>query len=138
MEFDTEKLKRPLEVVLSFLRDTIREYILQKEQQAYEQGMECGMKNTLAALYEAEVGDGQIISLMSKYWSIPPEDIAKYLYLQKRDSAHTAVKGYLNSQKKSPLEIQSFLNTKVDYHPDLWIYWREPERLISELEKIQP
>lgn len=139
MEIDKEKLGSLLDIGLNSFRDTVTELITQRENLAYEKGIEQGMRSAIAALYEAGVGEGPIIRLLEKYWNVGYEDATECLFYKKRELAHMAVREYLHSQEKTLCEIQSFITeSKLDYHSDLWVFWREPERLVSELNKMQP
>lgn len=135
MAVNKEQFKSWIEIGLNFLKDTLREFVLQREDCAYERGLEQGRKNAIAALYEANVSDGQIFLLANKYWNIGLEDAEKYLLLEKRAVAREAIKKHLESQGNSS-EIQLYY-IKLDHHSDLWIYGHQPERLVSELDKIQ-
>lgn len=125
----------------AFAQETIAEYISQKEDMAYKNGCQKGYRIALSMLYESYepvADDIKIIGLLMKYWGVSLEEANKDLFLEKRSFAREAVREHLQGQGKSEAEIQIYLEAKLDRRSDLWIFWRDPQRLVEELDKKEP
>jgi len=114
--------------------------INQAGEAAFSDAIETGITNTIAALYDADVGDEEIFRVLNKYWSIDRDEAEERLLFEKKQAPIRELKQYLKMQGFSKTEINNFINSnqaaiKVRHNKELWKLRRNPEKLMKEVQK---
>ena len=109
-------------------------------EQVFSEAIELGIQNTIAALYDAKVPDKIILRVVSDHWGISSECVGKRLVWEKQRAPVRAIRQYLKLQGYSSLEIDSFLQEKIDllklrHSNDLWKLKDDPEKLIKAIKR---
>lgn len=108
-EIAKEYLKKGGNFVLSVAREVLWEDINERENEAFAQGIEIGIKNTISTLYDANVEDKMIIQLLNMYWGINMDEAVRRLVQEKYSAAIRALTQFLKLKGYSELEIRSFM-----------------------------
>lgn len=140
-EIAKEYLKKGGNFVLSVAREVLWEDINERENEAFAQGIEIGIKNTISTLYDANVEDKMIIQLLNMYWGINMDEAVRRLVQEKYSAAIRALTQFLKLKGYSELEIRSFMiknsvSAKIKENKELIELRRNPEKLMHKvLEK---
>lgn len=113
--------------------------INQAGEAAFSDAIEIGITNTMAALYDADVDDDEIIRVLNKYWGINRDEAEERLIYEKRQAAIRELERYLKMQGFSAIEIKQFMKTnnasiKIRHSNELWKLRRKPEKLMKEVQ----
>lgn len=122
------------------LLDVAREVYADGANRAFEDAIDIGIRNTVSALYEANVSDDKITHLLNKYWGIPMNEAEDRLLVEKYESVIRTLRHYLKMQGYSQSEIQHFMNTsrakiKIRHDRELWKMKDNPEKLFNVIQK---
>lgn len=110
-------------------------------QEAFENAIEIGISNTINAQIDSGVSDEKIQVSLEKFWGISREDAIQRIVICKKQLTMNVVKeyyrlkGYSDEQTRS-IWIRNGYAIILKEHPELWPLWRNPEKLVAELEKI--
>ena len=115
------------------------ESINQAGEEAFSNAIEIGITNTLAALYDADVDDDEIIRVLNKYWGINRDEAEKRLVFEKGQAAIRELERYLKMQGFSAIKINQFMKSnkakiKIRHNNELWKLRRKPEKLMKEVQ----
>lgn len=115
------------------------ESINQAGEAAFSDAIEIGITNTVAALYDTDVDDEEIIRVLNKYWGINRDEAEERLVFEKYQSAIRELKRYLKMQGFSAKEIHQFMlsnnaSIKIKRNNELWKLRRKPEKLMKEVQ----
>ncbi|MEH7249770.1 hypothetical protein V7114_23670 [Neobacillus niacini] len=113
--------------------------INQAGEAAFSNAIEIGITNTIAALYDTDVDDEEIIRVLNKYWGINQDEAEKRLVYEKRLAAIRELERYLMMQGFSAREIEQFMKSndasiKIRHSNELWKLRRKPEKLMKEVQ----
>lgn len=129
-----EVLKAGEKIIYNRARNAIDE----AEESAFIEGIEIGIVNTIASLYEANVEDEEIIRVMTKCWGINKEEAENRLLSEKIEAPVRALKEHLRLKGYSNSEIDDFIKShqvkiKVRHEKELWELRRKPDKLLKIL-----
>ena len=110
------------------------ESISQVGESAFSEAIEIGIENTIAALYDAEVEDKEILRIVNEHWGLPREEIVERLIWEKRQAAIRVLEQYLKLQGLSNEEIRKFMMdnraaVKINHSNELWKLRKVPQQL---------
>lgn len=93
----------------------------------------------MAALYDADVDDDEIIRVLNKYWGINRDEAENRLVYEKCQAAIRELERYLKMQGFSAIEINQFMKSnnasiKIRHSNELWKLRRKPEKLMKEVQ----
>jgi intein/homing endonuclease len=113
--------------------------INQAGEAAFSNAIEIGITNTIAALYDADVDDDEIIIVLNKYWGINRDEAEKRLVFEKGQAAISELERYLKMQGFSAIKINQFMKSnnasiKIRHSNELWKLRRKPEKLMKEVQ----
>ncbi len=125
-------------LALKFYGDSINE----AGNKAFGDALEIGITNTIAALYEANVEDNDIVNLLNKHWGISRNEAIDRLVFEKKQAPLREVREYLQMQGLSSQEIHHFMFSKkiaqrLMENPELRELRRTPGELIKTIEKLE-
>lgn len=123
------------------LLDVARDVYADGANRAFEDAIGIGIRNTVSALYEANVSDDKIIHLLNKYWGIPMNEAEDRLLFEKSESVIRALRHYLKMQGYSQSDVQHFMITnkaiiKIKHDRELWKMKDNPEKLFKAVQSI--
>ena len=109
---------------------------------AFADALEIGITNTIAALYEANVEDNEIINLLNKHWGISRNEAIDRLVFEKKQAPLREVRQYLQMQGLSSQEIHHFMlsnrvSAKLMDNPELRELRRNPSELIKAINGLE-
>lgn len=122
-------------LALKFYGDSIN----QAGEEAFSDAIEIGITNTVAALYDAEVNDDEIIRVLNTHWGIKRDEVENRLVYEKRQAAIRELKRYLKMQGFSAIEVNQFMNSnnaliKIRHSNELWKLRRNPDKLMKAIQ----
>jgi len=112
----------------------------QEGEEAYADAIEIGRTNTIAALYDSDVNDDEIIRVLNKFWGITKDEAVERLLFEKRKAVYRELEHYLKMQGFSSADIIQFMrknevSSKIKYNHELLKLRRNPEKLMKEVQK---
>jgi len=127
-----ELLRAGEEVILNGTRKVMDE----AEESAFMDGIEIGIVNTIASLYEANTKDEEIIRVLTKCWGMNREEAEDRLIYEKGQAPVRVLKEYMKLKGYSDSEIDDFIrihqvSIKVRNDRELWELRRNPEKLMK-------
>lgn len=108
------------------VRDSARNVIDERINEAVKKANEEGTAITAAALYEAGVEDTVIINLLQKHWRIYEDEATEVLrYERTVECPSRALKAYLTGQGLNSRDIRDYMTKnkvgiKLRHDPNLW------------------
>ena len=135
-DFFVEGGKLVAGVALNFYGESLN----QAGDEAFSDAIEVGIGNTVAALYDADVGDDVIIRLLNKYWGIGNDEAEERLIFEKSQAAVRELKRYLKLQGYSTAEVTQFMRTskasiKIKHGAELRKLRRNLEKLMKAVQE---
>lgn len=129
-------LARGTKTTLGLAREILGDSINTIGDHIFAEGIEIGIMHTIAALYEANVSDNEICSLLNKYWGIGCEEATERLIWEKQIALCRELKQYLKMQGMTDLDIQNFIKEnkvqqKLRHKPELWQLRYNPAKLLD-------
>lgn len=114
--------------------------INQAGEEAFSNAIEIGITNTMAALYDADVDDDEIIRVLNKYWGINRDEAENRLVIEKGTAAIRGLERHLKMQGFSAIKINQFMRSnnayiKIRRNNELWKLRRNPEKLMKEVQE---
>lgn len=115
------------------------ESISQAGEAAFSDAIEIGITNTVAALYDSDVEDEEIIRVLNKYWGINRDEAEDRLIFEKSQAAIRELERYLKMQGFSSIDIKHFMKSnnvsvKIRHNNELWKLRHKPEKLMKEVQ----
>lgn len=144
LQIDSEVVKEHLakggKVALGLALELYGESINEEGDRAFAEAIEIGIENTIAALYEANVEDNDIINHMNKYWGICRDEAIDRLIYEKAQAPIRKLKLFLKMQGLSSKEIQHFMisnkvSIKLKKNPELRELRRKPDKLMKAVKE---
>lgn len=128
--------------VVNFALKLYGDSINQAGEAAFSDAIEIGITNTMAALYDADVDDDEIIRVLNKYWGINRNEAEERLVYEKSQAAIRELERYLKMQGFSAIEINQFMkannaSTKIRHNNELWKLTRKPEKLMKAIQDLK-
>lgn len=122
-------------LALNFYGETLN----QVGERAFFDAINIGIENTFATLYEANVDDKTILSVVTKHWGIDMKEAEDFLVFEKQEAAIRSLKQYLKLQGYSKKECINFLREhqaviKIRNNNDLWKLKDNPEKLLKAVK----
>ena len=126
-------------IVTSLALKLYGDSINQAGEAAFSDAIEIGITNTMAALYDADVDDNEIIRVLNKYWGINRDEAEERLVFEKSQAAIRELKWFLKVQGFSVIEIDQFMRSnnasiKIRHNNELWKLRRKPEKLMKAVQ----
>ena len=121
-------------LALKFYGETLN----QAGEKAFSEAIEIGIENSFATLYEANVDDKIILSVVTKHWGIDLKEAEDRLVFEKQQAAIRSLKQYLKLQGYSQKESVNFFREtqaifKIKHNNDLWKLKENPEKLYKSI-----
>lgn len=115
------------------------ESLNQTGEQAFSEGIEIGIENTFAALYEANVRDEKILHVACECWGINRREAEERLIFEKQQASIRSLKQFLKLQGYSATDINDYIRDhsatiKIRHDKDLWRLKDNPEKLMKAIE----
>lgn len=109
---------------------------------AFLDAIEIGIENTIAALYDANNSDDEIVRALVKYWGISKEEAEKRLIHEKMQSPIRELIHYMKMQGFSSVEIDQFIKTnkvsiKIRHQNDIRDLRHKPEKLMKVVQEMK-
>lgn len=125
-------------VVASLALNIYGESLNQAGQKAFSEAIEIGIANTVAALFDTNVDDEEIIRALNEYWGINRDEAEGRLVFEKHQATIRSLKRYLKLQGFSAKEVSDFMTSnnalmKIKHNKELWKLRRKPEKLMNEV-----
>lgn len=122
-----------------FVMDGFGDSLDQVGREAFSQAISIGIENTIAALYDANVEDKEILRVVSEHWGLCTEEVEDRLILEKSQATIRSLKQYLRLQGFTANEINRFMNanhaaTKIRHDKDLWKLRNAPQKLMKAIQ----
>lgn len=107
---------------------------------AFSDAIEVGIENTIAALYDADVDDDEIIRVLNKFWGINRAVAEDRLVFEKSQAAIRELKRFLKMEGYSSSKINEFMKSnkvsiKIRHNNELWKLRNDPMRLMKEVQE---
>lgn len=140
-EMVKEYLSRGAEWASDVLRDAYRRNIDEAEAEAFREGIEIGISNTIKVLIEANAKDDQIIQLLNKYWGIVYDEAVSRLAFEKQRRMVSELKEYMLLQAWTNEAVDDYIrdnrvSLKIRHNPQLMQYKGKPDKLMKAIENI--
>lgn len=134
-----EVCKKCINRVNDVVINAFRENINQEKESSYSQGIERGIENTFAALYDANVNDEEIIRVVCEFWNIPRQEAEDRLLDEKEQAVARNLERYMKRQGYKKREINDFFQMnqvliRIKRNKDLWKLKDNPERLFKIIQ----
>lgn len=122
------------------LLDVARDVYADGANRVFGDAINIGIRNTVSALYEANVSEDKITHLLNKYWGIPMNEAEDRLLFEKSESVIRALRHYLKMQGYSQSDIKHFMFTnresiKIKHDRELCKMKDNPEKLFKIVQK---
>jgi len=142
MKFDMELVKNAGNYFYNMIIDAHNDKIDNERENSFSEGIECGITITVAALYELDIKDSDIINILNSHWGIIKKDAEEYIAFEKRTAPIRALRRYLELEGYSETKITSLMNShgvlrKVKKNSELRNLRREPDKLWEALMKLE-
>jgi hypothetical protein len=120
--------------------EVIREIIRNECEKSFAEAKEIGIKNTIAALYNANVKDSEIVRVTCEQWELVREEVEDRLIYEKIQAPKRNLEKYLKLQGYTSSEIDKLWNDynigiKIRHNKELWKLKDTPEKLLNEVKK---
>lgn len=105
-----------------------------------EQIREVGIMKTIAALYDGNVKDDEIIRLLNKYWNVPANEAEMRLEYEKIETPKRELELYLKRKGMTQTEIREFfkqnnVSIRLRHEAELRALWKSPDKLLARFQK---
>ena len=137
-----EYLRKGGKLIGDIILEVYGESINQASEVAFYDAVEIGIENTVAALYDTDVDDNQIIRVLNKYWGISKDEAESRLLYEKQEAVSRELEWYLKMQGLSSADIKKFMKsnkvkTKISHNNELLKLRRNPEKLIKNVKEFK-
>ena len=107
---------------------------------AFNEAIEIGIGNTVAALVDAKVSDDVIVEKLNKYWGINREEAIDRIAFEKNHVPLQEIREYLKLQGMTKQEVQSFMLKnnvvlKMKEKPELRELRFNPKKLVEAVKE---
>lgn len=128
------------ENIKTLTKNFLKEYVDEKSEVAFEKGMQIGIENTVAALYDANVSEAEIIRVMNVHWGVNRKGAIERILYEKTSATKRSLREYLKLNGYSQKEINDFWRktravTRINHEKELWEYRRNPDKLFEILQQ---
>ena len=109
-------------------------------EEAFAKAVEIGIRNTIAALYDANVDDEDILRVVYEHWGIGKDEAMDRLVFEKYQATMRSLRQYLKLQGFTEERIQSFFiesraPSRIRHNSDLWKLRKHPQKLFEAVRK---
>lgn len=106
--------------------------------EAFDQGIEIGIENTIRALIDASVNEDKMIAAIQKSWGLSREDSAQKIGSVKRKIALEGLEEYLLCKGKNKFAVKKFKQEysviiRLNHDESLIDLWNKPGQLYEKL-----
>lgn len=129
---------RGVTVVAETCSEVLNDIISDERIEAFDQGIEIGIENTIRALIDASVHEDKMITAIQKSWGLSREDSAQKIGSVKRKIALEGLEEYLLCIGKSKFAINKFKQEysviiRLNHDESLISLWDKPKQLYAKL-----
>lgn len=129
---------RGVTAVTEVCSDVLNDLISNERIEAFDQGIEIGIENTIRALIDASVHEDKKITAMQKSWGLSREDSAQKIGSIKRRIALEGLEEYLLCKGNSKIAVNKFKREysviiRLNHDESLIGLWNKPEQLYTKL-----
>ncbi len=129
---------RGVTVVTETCSEVLNDIISDERIEAFDQGIEIGVENTIRALIDASVHEDKMITAIQKSWGLSREDSAQKIGSVKRKIALEGLEEYLLCKGKSKFAVNKFKQEysviiRLNHDESLIGLWDKPEKLYAKL-----
>lgn len=115
------------------------ESLNQTGERAFSEALEIGLGNTIAALYDANVNDKELIRVVCDHWGITKQEAENRLIFEKQQATIRNLKQYLKLQGYTEKQITEFYKThkalvKIKHNGELWKLKDDPVKLFKAIQ----
>lgn len=128
--------------VLNLAEELYGRHIDETSGQAFTEAIEIGIENTIATLYESNVSDEDIISLLNKHWGIGRDEAVSRLLFEKNTAPVRELRIYLKLQGLSAEDIRRFMmshkvSRKIKESIELRELRNNPAKLYKAVKEVE-
>lgn len=121
--------------------DVLNDVISDERFEAFNQGIEIGIENTIRALITASVREDKMIDVLQKTWGLSREDSSQRIGWVKRSIAIERLEEYLLCKGSSKNAVKKFrreyaVNIRLNHDDSLVDLWNKPEQLYAKLLEL--
>lgn len=132
-------LKNGKKAITNLLVMAYGETLNQAGEKAFSDAIEIGIKNTFAALYDANVSDEEILRVVYEHWGITKPEAEDRLIYEKQQAPIRNLKQYMKLQGYTKREIDVFIQEnkvfiKVRHDKELWKLKDAPDKLFKAVQ----
>lgn len=129
---------RGVTVVTETCSEVLNGIISDERIEAFDQGIEIGIENTIRALIDASVNEDKMITAIQKSWGLSREDSAQKIGSIKRKIALEGLEEYLLCKGKSKFAVNKFKQEysaiiRLNHDESLTDLWNKPGQLYEKL-----
>lgn len=134
---------RGVTVVTDTCSEVLNDLISDERIEAFDQGIEIGIENTIRALIDASVHEDKMITAIQKSWGLSREDSAQRIGSVKRKIAREDLEEYLLCKGKSKIAVNKFIwdysvIIRLNHDESLISLWNKPGQLYEKLLDCPP
>lgn len=139
-EYVKEYLEQGKEIIADLAINIYGKSLNKVGEEAFSEAIEIGIENTISSLYDADVGDDEIIRVLNKFWGINKNEAESRIIYEKSEATIRELKYYLKMQGWCNIKIEEFMKinmvySKIKHNNELWKLRHKPEKLIQELKR---
>lgn len=121
--------------------NVLNDVISDERYEAFNQGVEIGIENTIRALISASVREDKMIDALQKSWGLSREESSQRIGGVKRSIAIERLEEYLLSKGSSKNAVNEFrqeydVNIRLNHEDSLVDLWNKPEQLYTKLLEL--
>ena len=125
-------------VVTETCSEVLNDIISDERIEAFDQGIEIGIENTIRALIDASVNEDKMITAIQKSWGLSREDSAQKIGSVKHKIALEGLEEYLLCKGKSKFAVNKFKQEysviiRLNHDESLIGFWNKPGQLYAKL-----
>ena len=129
---------RGVTVVTETCSEVLNGIISDERIEAFDQGIEIGIENTIRALIDASVNEDKMITAIQKSWGLSREDSAQKIGSVKRKIALEGLEEYMLFKGKSKFAVNKFKQEylviiRLNHDESLIDLWNKPGQLYEKL-----
>ena len=133
-----EKTEKFIQYSIKLLKDVAKGAFNLRDQEVFQEGIEIGINKTIDALYDGNINDDKIVSLMMKHWDIGQTEAEERLIFEKRKMLIEELEKYLKRKGWAKNKVDEFvseskLRFRIRHEPELLKYKGKPEKLFELL-----
>lgn len=129
---------RGVTVITETCSEVLNDLISEERIEAFDQGIEIGIENTIRALIDASANEDKMITAIQKSWGLSREDSAQRIGSVKRKIALEGLEEYLLCIGNSKITVNKFIwdysvIIRLNHDKSLISLWNKPGQLYEKL-----